>query len=1022
MLGFSQVDALDTARGFAEQGLDSLMAVQLRNRLQAELGVPLSVTLAFDHPTVNRLVAHLLADVLDLEDRAEAASTPGLYAVDEPIAIVGAACRFPGGAEDLEAYWKLLVDGVVATTEVPASRWRVADWYDADPETPNRTYVTKGGFLRDVETFDPGFFRISPREAVSLDPQQRLLLEVSWEALEHAGQAPTALHEGPTGVFVGVGPNEYAERLLDLTDKAEGLYVGTGNMLSVTAGRLSFFLGLNGPALAVDTACSSSLVALHLGCQSLRLGECERALVGGVNLLLSPETFVMLSRMRALAPDGRCKSFSAAADGFGRAEGCSVVVLKRLRDAERDGDRVLGVIRGTAVNHDGASSGLTVPNGPAQEAVVRQALAHAGVTPADVDFVECHGTGTALGDPIEVHALGAVYGQDRPVERPLLLGTAKANLGHLEPAAGMAGLLKVLLAMEHEQIPAQPELGALNPHLPWDMLPVTVPRAPVAWPRGTRQRRAGVSAFGMSGTNAHVVIEEAPVAAAAPAAAARPAELVVLSAKTEAALDGQAARLRDHLRAHPDAELGDVAFSLATTRSPMEHRLAVAATSREALRAALEAASQGQTPPGAVRGTTASSRGKLAFLFTGQGAQVLGMGRELFAAWPAFREAFERCTALFDRELDRPLREVMWAEPGSAEAALLDQTGYTQPALFTLEYALAALWRSWGVEPELVAGHSIGELVAACVAGVFSLEDAARLVAARGRLMQALPAGGAMVSIAATETEVAAAVAPYAASVSIAAINGPEQVVIAGAEAQVLTVAATFAARGMRTKRLVVSHAFHSPLMDAMLDDLRRVASTVAYRAPDRPVVSNVTGAIAGPEIATSEYWVRHVRDAVRFSDGVRALHGAGAGTFVEVGPKSTLLGLVPACLGEASVALVPSLRTDRPEPQAILAALGSHHVTGGASTGRACSPRVRAAWICPRTPGSASATGWTSPRVEPRRRATPAAGRWPASGCACPGPCSTTCCRSDRCVTSLSSSTIPCSARSWWPAPSTSP
>nr|ADB12491.1 EpoD [Sorangium cellulosum] len=979
VLGFLDPSALDPGMGFNEQGLDSLMAVEIRNLLQAELDVRLSTTLAFDHPTVQRLVEHLLVDVLKLEDRSDTQHVRSL-ASDEPIAIVGAACRFPGGVEDLESYWQLLAEGVVVSAEVPADRWDAADWYDPDPEIPGRTYVTKGAFLRDLQRLDATFFRISPREAMSLDPQQRLLLEVSWEALESAGIAPDTLRDSPTGVFVGAGPNEYyTQRLRGFTDGAAGLYGGTGNMLSVAAGRLSFFLGLHGPTLAMDTACSSSLVALHLACQSLRLGECDQALVGGVNVLLAPETFVLLSRMRALSPDGRCKTFSADADGYARGEGCAVVVLKRLRDAQRAGDSILALIRGSAVNHDGPSSGLTVPNGPAQQALLRQALSQAGVSPVDVDFVECHGTGTALGDPIEVQALSEVYGPGRSGDRPLVLGAAKANVAHLEAASGLASLLKAVLALRHEQIPAQPELGELNPHLPWNTLPVAVPRKAVPWGRGARPRRAGVSAFGLSGTNVHVVLEEAPEVEPVPAAPARPVELVVLSAKSAAALDAAAERLSAHLSAHPELSLGDVAFTLATTRSPMEHRLAIATTSREALRGALDAAAQRQTPQGAVRGKAVSSRGKLAFLFTGQGAQMPGMGRGLYEAWPAFREAFDRCAALFDRELDQPLREVMWAAPGLAQAARLDQTAYAQPALFALEYALAALWRSWGVEPHVLLGHSIGELVAACVASVFSLEDAVRLVAARGRLMQALPAGGAMVAIAASEAEVAASVAPHAATVSIAAVNGPDAVVIAGAEVQVLALGATFAARGIRTKRLAVSHAFHSPLMDPMLEDFQRVAATIAYRAPDRPVVSNVTGRVAGPEIATPEYWVRHVRSAVRFGDGAKALHAAGAATFVEIGPKPVLLGLLPACLGEADAVLVPSLRADRSECEVVLAALGAWYAWGGALDWKGVFPDGARRVALPMYP-------WQRERhwmdLTPRS-AAPAgiAGRWPLAG-----------------------------------------
>ncbi|AUX44867.1 uncharacterized protein SOCE26_063370 [Sorangium cellulosum] len=594
--GASGLGGIDPSRGFAEQGLDSLKAMQLRARLQRALGVALPATLAIDHPTVDRLAEHLAADVLGLETRA---APRAARAVDpgEPIAIVGAACRLPGGADDLDAYWRLLTDGRVVATDVPADRWDAAAWYDPDPEAPGRTYVKRGGFLRDVRSFDAAFFRIAPREARTLDPQQRLLLEVAWEALEHAGEDPEALRGSATGVFVGVSAVENAEAQDVAGDSA--LYVVTGNAPSVVAGRLSFFLGLHGPSLAVDTACASSLSAVHLACQSLRQGECDRALVGAVNALLSPRSFVALSRLRALSPDGLCKPFSAAADGFGRAEGCAAVVLKRLSDARRDGDHVLAILRGTAMNHDGPSSGLTVPSGPAQQALLRAALAQAGLEPAAVDFVECHGTGTPLGDPIEVQALGAVYGQGRPPERPLILGGVKANLGHLEAAAGLAGLVKVVLSLQHEQIPAQPPLGALNPHIAWSELPVAVARERRVWPRGGRARVAGVSAFGLSGTNAHVLVEEAPAAEPRPAAPERAAELCVLSARSPEALRTAARRLRDHLRAHPEIGLGDLAFSLATTRSHLEHRLAVVAPSREALEAALAAAAQGETPAGA---------------------------------------------------------------------------------------------------------------------------------------------------------------------------------------------------------------------------------------------------------------------------------------------------------------------------------------------------------------------------------------------------------------------------------------
>ena len=926
-LGFQDAGALDPGRGFAEQGLDSLMAVEIRNRLQGELGVKLSATLAFDHPTVERLVSHLLTNVLDLEGRTDVQGARS-WAVDEPIALVGAACRFPGGAEDLDAYWRLLAEGRVATTEVPPSRWNAADWYDPDPEVPGRTYVTTGGFLRDVEGLDSAFFRISPREAASLDPQQRLLLEVGWEALEQAGFDPTALRESPTGVFVGVGPNEYAERLQDSADDAVGLYRATGSSLSFTAGRLSFVLGLHGPSLAVDTACSSSLVALHLGCQSLRQGECDRTLVGAVNVLLSPRSFVALSRLRALAPDGRCKTFSASADGYARAEGCAVVVLKRLRDAQRDGDRILAVIRGTAINHDGPSSGLTVPNGPAQQALLRQALAQAGVAPAEVDFVECHGTGTALGDPIEVQALGAVYGQDRPAERPLVLGAAKANLGHLEPASGLAGLLKVVLALQHEQIPAQPNLGELNPHLPWDMLPVAVAREAVPWPRGARPRRAGVSAFGLSGTNAHVVLEEAPLEPSREAAPARP-ELVVLSAKSEAALSAQAARLREHLTAHPDLPLGDVAFSLATTRSHFEHRLAVTATSREALLGALSAAALGQTPPGAVRGR-ASAVPKVVFVFPGQGSQWVGMGRKLLAEEPAFRAVLSACDEAIQAEAGWSLLAELAADETTSR---LDRIEVVQPVLFAIEVALAALWRSWGVTPDAVVGHSMGEVAAAYVAGALSLGDAVAIICRRSLLLRRIRGQGEMAVVELSAAEAEARLLGYEDRLSVAVSNSPRSTVIAGEPAALGEVLAALESNEVFCRRVKVDVASHSPQVDPLREELVAALSALRPQPTSVPMRSTVTGAVvAGPELGAS-YWADNLRRPVRFADAVQALLEGGHALFVEMSPHPILAASVDEIRRAAGRdgASVGSLRRGQDTRSVMLEALGASWAQGRA-------------------------------------------------------------------------------------------
>jgi acyl transferase domain-containing protein/thioesterase domain-containing protein/acyl carrier protein len=842
----------------------------------------------------------------------------------EPIALIGIGCRFPGGAAGPEAYWELLDAGHDAVQPLDP-RWTLVG------ARPREDVPRWAGLLTEaVDGFDAAFFGISPWEARSLDPQHRLLLEVAWEALEHAGIPPRSLDGSRTGVMVGASTADYSHTVERQPRDEQDACSLTGNLLSIAAGRVSYTLGLRGPCLTVDTACSSSLVAVHLACGSLRARESDLALAGGVNLLLSPALMEAVARLDALSPDGRCRTFDAAANGFVRGEGCGLVVLKRLSDAQRDGDRIWALIRGSAVNQDGRSTALTAPSVLAQEALLREALGNARVEPGAVGYVETHGTGTSLGDPIEVEALRAVVGPARPDGTSCVLGAVKTNLGHLEAAAGVAGLIKAALALGHERIPKNLNFRTLNPRIRIEgtaLLPAT---EPVPWPRGARPRFAGVSSFGLSGTNAHVILEEAPAERPSGPAAERAAELVVLSARSKGALNAAAGRLREHIEAHPSQGLGEVACGLATTRSPLEHRLAVAATSREGLRASLEAAAAGRTPAGTARGVARAPGVKLAFLFTGQGAQTPGMGRGLEAAWPAFRDALDACTTLFDRELDRPLREVMWAEPGSAEAALLDQTGYTQPALFAVEYALAALWRSWGVVPELVAGHSLGELVAACVAGVFSLEDAVRLSAARGRLMQALPAGGAMLSIAAPEAEVAAAAAPYAATVSIAAINGPEQIVIAGAAEAVSAIAASFEARAVRARPLRVSHAFHSPLMEPMLEEFRRVAESVAYRPPSIALVSNLSGQLCAGEASTPSYWVRHAREAVRFADGVRALHEAGAGTFIEVGPKPTLIGLLPACLADAEPASFASLRAGREAAATMLEALGGFWAQGG--------------------------------------------------------------------------------------------
>lgn len=661
-----------------------------------------------------------------------------------PLAVIGIGCRFPGGADGPDAFWQLLQDGRDAITEVPADRWDVEAYYDPDPDAPGKTYTRHGGFLQQVDQFDPLFFNISPREAASMDPQQRLLLEVSWEALEHAGHAPGA--DARTGVFVGISSNDYGRLLLgtgDLTDA--DAYYHTGNALNAVAGRVSHALNLRGPSIAIDAACSSSLVAVHLAGLSLRARECDLALAGGVNLILSPEATVVVSRGRMLAPDGRCKTFDAAADGFVRGEGCGLVVLRRLSDAIAHGDNILAVIRGSAVSHDGHSSGFTVPNGSAHQALVRQALEAAKVDPREVGYVEAHGTGTALGDPVEVQALGAVFAEGHSADRPLLIGSVKTNIGHLEAAAGIAGLIKLVLTLQHREIPPHLHFREPNPRIPWDALPLSVPTERVPWASASGPRIGGVSSLGASGTNAHVVAAEAPARERAPAEAERPVHLLSLSARTEGALRELASRYAGRLAASPELDTGDLCFTANTGRSHFAHRLCVPASSSAGMREALNAYAAGREATGVVTGVADNTKQpKIAFLFTGQGSQYVGMGRQLYETQPTFREALDRCDEILRAHLQQPLLEVLY--PSSGHRSPLDETAYTQPALFSLEYALAELWQSWGVRPSVVMGHSVGEYTAACVAGVFSLEDGLRLIAERARLIQELPRNGEMVA------------------------------------------------------------------------------------------------------------------------------------------------------------------------------------------------------------------------------------------------------------------------------------
>ncbi|WP_242579285.1 type I polyketide synthase [Amycolatopsis sp. 195334CR] len=882
--GITGGERAGAGKTFRELGFTSVSAVELRNRLAAATGLGLTATVAFDYPTPVALARHLRAVLLG-EQAPKIVVETG--APDEPIAIVGMACRYPGGVRSPEDLWRLVTEGAEVVSDFPADRgWDLARLFGSES---GATYCQQGGFLYDAPDFDAGFFGISPREALAMDPQQRLVLETSWEAVERAGIDPLSLRGSKTGMFAGVMYHDYGWGLADPPEGSEA-YWGIGNAGSVVSGRVSYALGLEGPAVTVDTACSSSLVAMHWAGQSLREGECDLALAGGVAVMSTPQTFVEFSLQGGLAPDGRCKSFADAADGTGWSEGVGFVVLERLSDAKRNGHTVLAVLRGSAVNQDGASNGLTAPNGPSQQRVILQALANAGLKPSDVDAMEAHGTGTTLGDPIEAQALLATYGQDR--EQPLLLGSVKSNLGHTQAAAGVAGVIKMVQALRHGVLPKTLHVDQPSSYVDWSAGAVELVTEQRDWPSHDRPARAGVSSFGISGTNAHVIVEQAPPQPRV----VEPAEVTpsvvpwLVSARSATALDAQADRLRAL-----DGDPLDIGFSTVVSRSVFEHRAV--------LIDGLEVA----------RGEAADR--SVAVLFSGQGSQRIGMGRELYQRFPVFARALDEVLEHLD------VRDVMW---GTDEEAL-NQTGATQPALFAIEVALFRLIESWGVRPDYLAGHSIGEIAAAHVAGVLTLDDAGKLVEARAKLMQALPAGGAMIAIEATEDEVAPLLTD---EVSIAAINGPRSLVISGNAQVAAGIAGSFAEQGRKSRRLPVSHAFHSPLMNSMLDDFRAVVSGLSFTAPRVPVVSNLTGAVAtGAELCSPDYWVQHVRGTVRFADGVRALADAGADVFLELGPDGVLSGMAADSAPDAT--LVPLLRKDRPEEVSALTALAKLHVSG---------------------------------------------------------------------------------------------
>ncbi|PKW18354.1 type I polyketide synthase [Saccharopolyspora spinosa] len=939
VLGHGSREEVQPERAFRALGFDSLMAVDLRNRLTTATGLRLPTTTVFDYPNPAALAAHLLEELVgDVASAAvTAASAP---ASDEPIAIVAMSCRFPGGAHSPEDLWRLVAAGTEVIGEFPSDRgWDAEGLYDPDASRPGTTYARMAGFLYDAGEFDADLFGISPREALAMDPQQRLVLEIAWEALERAGIDPLSLKGSGVGTYIGAGSRGYATDVRQFPEEAEG-YLLTGTSASVLSGRVAYSFGFEGPAVTVDTACSSSLVALHLACQSLRSGECDLALAGGVTVMSTPEMFVEFSRQRGLAPDGRCKSFAESADGTGWGEGAGLLLLERLSDAHRNGHRVLAVVRGSAVNQDGASNGLAAPNGPSQQRVINQALANAALSASDVDAVEAHGTGTRLGDPIEAQALIATYGQARERDRPLWLGSVKSNIGHTQAAAGVAGVIKMVMAMRHGQLPASLHADEPTSEVDWSSGAVRLLAEQVPWPESDRVRRVGVSSFGISGTNAHVILEQATNAPDSTAETDKtesgstvdiPVVPWLVSGKTTDSLRGQAERVLSQVESRPEQRSLDVAYSLASGRAALDERAVVLGADRGELVAGLAALAAGQEASGVISGTRASAR--FGFVFSGQGGQWLGMGRALYSKFPVFAAAFDEACAELEAHLgeDRRVRDVVFG----SDAQLLDQTLWAQSGLFALQAGLLGLLGSWGVRPDVVMGHSVGELAAAFAAGVLSLRDAARLVAARARLMQALPSDGAMLAVAAGEDLVRPLLAGREESVSVAALNAPGSVVLSGDREVLASIVGRLTELRVRTRRLRVSHAFHSHRMDPMLGEFAQIAESAEFGKPTTPLVSTLTGELdRAAEMSTPGYWVRQAREPVRFADGVQALAAQGIGTVVELGPDGTLAALVRECATESDrvgrISSIPLMRRERDETRSVMTALAHLHTRGG--------------------------------------------------------------------------------------------
>lgn len=903
-------------------GLKSIDVLAIPGDLGDRFGFCIPDLAVWDNPSANDLIDSLLnqrsADSLRESHGHADRNTQGWGSINEPVAVIGVGCRFPGDIDGPERLWDFLTEKKCAITAYPDRGFTNAG-----------TFAESGGFLKDVAGFDNRFFDIPPDEALRMDPQQRLLLEVSWEALEHAGIIPESLRLSRTGVFVGVSSTDYVRLVSASAQQKSTIWDNTGGSSSIIANRISYFLDIQGPSIVIDTACSSSLVAVHLACRSLSTWDCDIALVGGTNVLISPEPWGGFREAGILSQTGCCHAFDKSADGMVRGEGCGVIVLQRLSDARLEGRRILAILTGSAVNQDGKSNGIMAPNPSAQIGVLENACKSARVDPLEIGYVEAHGTGTSLGDRIEAHALGMVFGRKRPGSGPLMIGSIKPNIGHLEGAAGIAGLIKAVLMVERGSLLPSGGFTEPNPAIPFTELGLRVVDELQEWPVvAGRPRRAGVSSFGFGGTNAHVIVEEAgsvgadTVSGRADVGGSGGGVVAwVISGKTASALAAQAGRLGRYVRARPALDVVDVGYSLVSTRSVFDHRAVVVGQTRDELLAGLAGVVAGRPEAGVVCGV-GKPAGKTAFVFAGQGSQWLGMGSELYAAYPVFAEALDAVVDELDRHLRYPLRDVIWGH----DQDLLNTTEFAQPALFAVEVALYRLLMSWGVRPGLVLGHSVGELAAAHVAGALCLPDAAMLVAARGRLMQALPAGGAMFAVQAREDEVAPMLGH---DVSIAAVNGPASVVISGAHDAVSAIADRLRGQGRRVHRLAVSHAFHSALMEPMIAEFTAVAAELSVGLPTIPVISNVTGQLVADDFASADYWARHIRAVVRFGDSVRSAHCAGASRFIEVGPGGGLTSLIEASLADAQIVSVPTLRKDRPEPVSVMTAAAQGFVSG---------------------------------------------------------------------------------------------